>query len=450
MRSEREIAVRGLIEIFEKDAYGNLALRRILGREESLNRLQKAFVTEIISGCIRNLMQLDYIIDSFSNTPTAKMKPAIINILRVSVYQMKFMDKVPIFAVCNEATDLAKKMGLGKLSGFVNGVLRSIARNLDKVDMPDFETDPIEHLCVKYSCERWIVEHFVTELGIDAAEKLLANVSEPPGVALCVNTGKISVGKLREILVDEGVDVSKGMLTTNSLIVSKTSDIAALSSFTKGFYHVMDEAAMLAVQAVVSDDIERIIDLCAAPGGKSFAAAYLVPKARILARDVHAHKIDLITHGAKRLGLNGIVAERGDGIVFDEKLCNWADLLIVDAPCSGLGTLRRRPDIKLNKDIGVVAELAALQRKILAASWKYVRLGGKMLYATCTISDAENMDNRNWLLEKFPFKPVDFSGKVPDIPEFATAKEGYIQILPQYFGTDGFFIAIFERVGLDG
>ena len=218
----------------------------------------------------------------------------------------------------------------------------------------------------------------------------------------------------------------------------------------KGFYHVMDEAAMLAVQVAVSEDVRQIIDLCAAPGGKSFASAYIAPKARILARDIHAHKIDLITHGAERLGLEGVITKLGDGTIFDENLRNWADLLIVDAPCSGLGTLRRRPDIKLNKDAGIIAELAALQRKILTASWEYVRPGGKLLYATCTVSNAENVDNRNWFLENFPFKPVDFSGKVPAIPEFATAKEGYIQILPQYFGTDGFFVAIFERVGLDG
>ncbi|MCL2396890.1 MAG: 16S rRNA (cytosine(967)-C(5))-methyltransferase RsmB [Defluviitaleaceae bacterium] len=447
MRSQREIAVRGLMEILGGDAYGNVALRRILGREEGLSRLDKAFVTEIISGCIRNLIQLDYIIDAYSNTPTMRMKPAILGILRVSVYQMKFMDKVPVFAVCNEATDLAKKMGFAKLSGFVNGLLRNIARNLENIILPSYEADPVEHLRIKYSCQRWIAEHFVEQLGLADADALLAEVCRPPSVSLCVNTGKTTVEKLREMLAAEGVEVSDGRLAKNALTVSKTSDISVLPSFAGGLYHVMDEAAMLAVQAAVTPDVERIIDLCAAPGGKTFAAAYIAPGAEILAGDIHEHKVEMIRRGAERLGLKGITAGYDDATIFDENMRATADLLIVDAPCSGLGTLRRRPDIKLRKGQGSVAELADLQRRILAASWQYVRPGGRLLYATCTISRAENEDMRDWFLATFPFAAADFSDRVPAVAEFATAQDGYIQILPQYFGTDGFFIAIFERVG---
>jgi len=190
----------------------------------------------------------------------------------------------------------------------------------------------------------------------------------------------------------------------------------------------------------------RIIDICAAPGGKTFAVAYQAQDSQILARDIHPFKLDMIKSSARRLGLD-IDVRHGDATEYDPKLATTADLLIIDAPCSGLGTIRRRPDIKLTKPPESINELAALQRRILAASWQYVKPGGRLLYSTCTISDAENIDNRNWMLENLPLGPVDFSAEVPDIPQFATARDGYIQILPQYFGTDGFFIAIFERVG---
>lgn len=447
MQSEREVAVRGLMEILEKNAYGNLALRRILSSNEGLNRQQKAFVTEIVSGCIRNLILLDHIINKTSNTPTSKMKPAILNILRASVYQMVFMDKVPVFAICSEGTDLAKKFGFKGLSGFVNGVLRNISRGLNDIALPDFETEPLDYLKVKYSCQQWIAEHFVQELGLEVAKELLDSVSAPPRTTLCVNTNKIGVEELREILTGEGLDVADGAIVENCLTVTKTADLAALPSFKKGFYHVMDEAAALAVKCATTGPNARIIDICAAPGGKSFALAYATPGAKILSRDIHDFKLNLIKQSAKRLGLDNIEVQAGDAAKFDRALQNTADLLVVDAPCTGLGTLRRRPDIKLGKPQSSIADLAALQRKILAASWQYVRPGGKLLYLTCTISRAENLDNRNWLLKNFPLRPVDFSAQMPDFSGLATAKEGYVQILPQYFGTDGFFIAVFERVG---
>jgi 16S rRNA (cytosine967-C5)-methyltransferase len=248
-----------------------------------------------------------------------------------------------------------------------------------------------------------------------------------------------------EWLREEGVLAVRGKLVENSLIVSKTADIAALPSFKRGLYHVMDEAAMLAVAAAIPASGARIMDICAAPGGKSFAAAYAAPAARILARDIHDFKVAQLIEGASRLGLNGISAEKWDATVFDEGLRASTDLLIADVPCSGLGTLRRRPDIKLFKREDSIDGLVALQRRILAASWEYVRPGGRLLYSTCTISSRENTENRDWFLANFPFRPVDFSAELPDFADYATAREGHVQILPQHYDTDGFFIAIFER-----
>ena len=439
MQGEREVAVRGLMEIFEKKSYSNVAMRRILGQQSHFTRAQKAFVMEVVSGCVRNLVQIDHIIGSFSQIPINKMRPTVVNILRISVYQMQFMDKVPTFAICNEAVTIAKKMGHVQLAGFVNGVLRSIARGLDKLDLPDTPE-------IKYSCAPWIVRHFVRELGEDAAEALLASSCKPPDVTICVNAGKTSVEALRKILYDEGVEVKYGNLVKDAIVVSKTSDIAALPSFQRGYYHMMDQAAMLAIHAAAPSGNLCIIDVCAAPGGKSFLAAYLAPGAKILSRDIHDFKLKLLRESALRLGLDGITTEKWDATDFDESLRESADLVIVDAPCSGLGTMRRRPDIKLFKQEDSIDELALLQKDILANSWEYVKPGGKLLYSTCTISCRENIDIRNWFLQKFPFKPVDFSANVPDVPEFGTACDGYLQILPQHFDTDGFFISIFEKV----
>ena len=443
--TEREIALKGLIDIIAKKSYSNIALRRILAEQPHMNKTQKAFITEIITGCIRNLTYLDYIIDNFSNTSTAKMNGNILNILRISIYQMRFMDKVPVFAICDEAVKLTKSIGPARLSSFTNGVLRNVARRPEEPVLPDNTKNLAHFLSIKYSCSMWIVEHFLEELGEASTVQLFEASSKPSGISLSVNTNRTTVDELQELLKQEGLETSAGKLIENTLRISKTSDIGALPSFKSGLYHIMDEAAMMAVCRAVSGKEKRILDLCAAPGGKSFLAAYLSPKSKILSCDIHGFKLKQLKESTERLGLDYIKIRKNDAAVYNEEFGNNWDLVIVDAPCSGLGTLGRRPDIKHNKMKESIKELAELQRHILTASWKYVAPGGKLLYSTCTISKAENIDNRNWFLENFPFKPVDF-GSEASKPEFSTAAEGYVQILPQYYNTDGFFIAIFERV----
>ncbi|MCL2168795.1 MAG: 16S rRNA (cytosine(967)-C(5))-methyltransferase RsmB [Defluviitaleaceae bacterium] len=418
--SEREAAVFALKEITEVGAYSNEALRRFLGTQGHFERVQKAFVTEIVAGCVRNLLLIDHIIGNFSKTPVKKLKPMVLGILRVSVYQLKFMDKVPTFAVCNEAVEMTKKHGLSGLSGFVNGVLRNIARA---------EIAEPEDLSIRYSVQPWIVEHFVGELGESAAVQVLESMMKPPVISICVNTLKTTVDELIEILVSEGVMVQRGNLE-GSLMVSKTSDIAALQSFKDGLYHVMDEGAMLAVHAAAPPANARIIDLCAAPGGKAFLAAYMAGAgAEILACDVHAHKIKLLEQGAARLGLANVKTALHDARIFRPELEETADLVIADVPCSGLGTLRKRPDLKLNKQPESMETLAGLAREIIKNSWRYVKIGGRLLFSTCTISNVENMDNFEWIKANLPFKAVESK-----------------MILPSDFDSDGFFIAVLERV----
>ena len=432
--NEREAATLALKDIMTKGAYSNEALRRILSEQGHFERLQKAFVTEIVAGSVRNLFFIDHIINSFSKTPINRIKPSILSILRVAVYQLKFMDKVPHHAAINEAVEIAKKQGFGGLSGYVNGLLRNIARS-------DIPTPKELHL--RYSVQPWIVEHFVRELGDDKTGALLESIMQPPTITVAANTLKTTADALIEILEKEGVTAQAATLP-NAVSISKTSDITALKSFKDGLYHVMDEAAMLSIICANPPKNTRIIDLCAAPGGKSFLAAYMAGEgASIISNDIHAHKIKLLEQGAKRLGLANLKVSLHDARIYRPELLETADLLIVDAPCSGLGTLRKRPDIKLNKQVDSMESLAVLTREIIENSWQYVKKGGKMLFSTCTISDVENIDNFNWIMENLPFKPVDFSAHMPI--NHPTAKDGYAQILPQDFNSDGFFISILER-----
>jgi len=437
--SERQIAFLALWDITHNGGYTNIVLRRVLADNPHLNRVQKAFVTEVVSGTIRNIMLLDHIIAHHSKSPLKKIKPKILNILRMSVYQLKFMDKVPVFAICNEAVKLTKKCGLAPLAGFVNGILRNI-KPLDEIPMPSIESEPIEHLALKYSTQHWIVKHFMEELGLDEAASVLETSSKgASNITLCVNTLKTTPQELQNTLESEGVVVSSTSLP-NVLQISKTSDISQLTSFKAGLYHIMDFSAVMATYIALPNKKSKIIDICAAPGGKSFALAY--GGHNVLARDVHPHKIKLLSEGIARLGLDGVATQLACGTVFDKALEATADLLVIDAPCSGLGTLGRKADIKIRKEEESLKALAQLTKEIIQSSYKYLKVGGKMLFCTCTISKAENIDNFNWILENLPFKPVDFSDKLA----LDAAKEGYVQILPRHFNSEGFFISLLERV----
>ena len=426
--NEREVAANILTDMQADGSYGNLLLRRTLNRYNALLPAQKAFITELVNGVLRNLMYLDYIIDQFSNTKTSKMKPFVLNVLRLSAYQLFFLDKTPDFAVCNEAVALVKKRGLQGLAGFVNGVIRGILRGKDGFVLPGENT--AEHLSVRYSCPLWLTARFIRQYGFDAARDMLAVNVTPPDVTLCVNTVRVSARELAETLVKEGVTVKPArFMEGKALHVSGTSDMAALPSFQQGLYHVMDESAMLAVALAGPKPGMRILDLCAAPGGKSFAAAvWAEDKAEISARDIYEHKLELINNGAKRLGVQSVSAVLSDAEKFDESDAGAFDLVLADAPCSGFGLLRKKPDIRLARREEDIAQLAALQRRILRNAARYVKPGGTLVYSTCTLTHEENGDNADWIARELDLHEVERR-----------------MILPHEFGTDGFFIARFTK-----
>ena len=441
---EREIALYAIIDILNEKAYNNIVLRKVLTKNKHLSMVQRAFITELVNGTLRNKINIDYIIGLYSRTPVEKMKPLILNNIRISVYQMIYMDKVPDSAAINEAVELTKKRGFGTLAGFVNGVLRNIARNKDNIKYPNKEKDPVKYLSVKYSYPVWIIEYWLKELDTETIERICLSNRVPPKVSACINTLKTDMPSLKKALSEDNIAVTSGVFKENALYLSKTRDITQTAAFSAGLYHVMDESAMLAVDILAPKPGENILDCCAAPGGKSFYCAYKMQnKGRIYSADVYEHKLELIKNGVERLGIDIIDTVLGNAAVINEDFIGKMDRVLVDAPCSGFGLFRKKPDIKYNKTEEDVESLAKVQRDILSNCQNYVKKGGCLVYSTCTISIKENLENVKWFCQEFDYELEDISKYLNF--ECPTAKDGYIQILPCDFNTDGFFIARFRK-----
>ncbi|WP_317366467.1 16S rRNA (cytosine(967)-C(5))-methyltransferase RsmB [uncultured Tyzzerella sp.] len=439
----REIAVYALIDILEQQSYNNLTLKKIFSENKDISTQDRAFITELVNGTLRNIIYIDYIINSFSNTKTKKMKPLILNILRISVYQIKFMEKIPTSAVCNEAVNFTKKKKFNGLSGFVNGVLRNIARNIDNIALPDEEKTPIEFLATKYSYEKWVIEKLIKQFGYEKAKEICKANALAPKVSICVNTNKITKNELKDMLIKEGMNVEEGNISNNSLYITKTKNIANSNAFKKGYFHIMDQSSMLLVEILNPKEDDVIIDVCSAPGGKSFYCSYIMKnKGKIFSRDIHSHKIELIKDTIKRLDIKNIDLELKDGTIFYKENEEIADKIIVDVPCSGFGIVRKKPDIKYTKTEDDIKELVCIQREILKASYKYVKKGGTLLYSTCTLFEEENIQNVKWFCKNYGFELCSI-----DIPlNIEDKHKGYITILPSMFNTDGFFIAKLKRI----
>ncbi len=428
---DREAAVYALMDIFEQEGYNNIVLRRTFKKNAEFTSVQKAFITEIVNGTLRNLILMDYVIDLFSKVKTKKMKPLILNILRISVYQLMFMDKVPVSAVCNEAVDIAKKRGFRGLSGFVNGVLRSISKNIDNIAYPDFEDDFANFISIKYSYPKWIVDYWLESLEKEQILKMCEKNGTAPKITVAVNTLKTTNNELLKILKDDGIFAEDAGDCENVLYISKTDDISKSKAYIDGLFHIMDKSSIFAVLELCPKEDDYIIDVCAAPGGKSFLCGYLMKNlGKISSRDIYEHKVKLISEGAKRLGIEILNSEMRDALEEYAEDFKKADKVIVDAPCSGLGLVRKKPDIKYSKNFEDIESLVSIQRKILTSSQNYVKNGGVLLYSTCTVSYAENEENVKWFADNFDFELISQK-----------------QILPQDFDSDGFFIAKFKRKG---
>jgi 16S rRNA (cytosine967-C5)-methyltransferase len=405
--NERAVAVAILTDITEGGAYANQALRKTLAAYGLPSRAS-AFVTEVVNETIRNLLLIDNIIAAFSNTPLEIMKPFIRGLLRVSVCQLRLMDKIPASAAINEAVKLVKQRGMVNLSGFVNGVLRSVSREADKPAPPILnENNPAEYIAARYSYPKWLARKLVKELGAEALTAARA-MHMPPSVTVYANTRVNTAEALALRLTAEGVTCEPGALYGECLRLTRTPNITGLPAFNDGCFFVMDEGAVAAVKSLELSPGMKVLDMCAAPGGKTFAMACAMQGGGdITAWDLHKHKVGLLNASAALLKFKNIKTEVKDASVPDETLREAFDRVLLDAPCSGFGIIKKKPDIKLNRKPSDIAELAAAQRRLLAAAASYVRKGGVLVYSTCTLTAEENGDNVKWFTGSFPFTPEE-------------------------------------------
>lgn len=438
----RETALKILYDINKSGAYSNIALNKYL-EDKELSGLDRAFITELVYGVLKWRLSIDYIIDKFSSVKIKKLSPWILNILRLGVYQLVYMSKIPESAACNESVNLSKRYGHSASSRFVNAVLRNVARSKDNIDYPDKNKDLTAYLSIKYSHPDWMVKNWLSRYGESFTEELLRINNEPAPLTVRVNILKTTRDELRELLKKDGYETEPAKYIENALTIINPSSISKMEAFVKGLFQVQDESSMLVGRVLDPRPGEVIVDVCSAPGGKTTHIAELMEnRGQVIARDIHEHKIKLINEAAIRLGIDIIKAEIFDASEMDLELAEKADRVLVDAPCTGLGIIRRKPDIKWTRNSNDLKDIVKIQEKILNTSSKYVKPGGVLVYSTCTIEPQENEELvKRFLESNKEFALEDISGQLPEGLAKDTAKDGYIQLYTNIDGIDGFFIS---------
>lgn len=443
----RELSLLILIEVLEQDSYSNVAIHNTLLKYQYLEKQDRAFLSRLTEGVIERVIEIDYIINQFSKVKTTKMKAPIRNILRMGVYQIMYMDQVPDRAACNGAVKLAQRKGFYNLKGFVNGVLRNISRKKDEILWPDKEKQPKEYLMVTYSFPEWILNLWLTEYSYEQIEEMLKAFLEQKQTTIRCNQTKVTVEELRQQLLEEKITVKEGDYLPFALKISDYNYLKKIKAFRQGLFQVQDESSMLVAYTSGVKNGDYVIDLCAAPGGKSTHIAELLNKTGIVsARDVSEDKVAFINENVARLELSNLKAEVYDATELRKEDIGKADIVLADLPCSGLGVIGKKTDIKYKTKKEDIEALAELQRRILSQAVQYVKPGGILMYSTCTINHIENIDNVNWLLEQYKeFELETLDSNMPDNLKSSTTKRGYLQLLPGKHKTDGFFFAKFRR-----
>ena len=432
----REVALLSLNACQRQGGWSDNILKKQLS-QAGLDSRDGALATQLCFGVLQNQLLLDFYLSKFSNLPLKRMEGKVVQALRLGAYQMLFLTKIPHSAAVNRSVEMTRTHCKNpRAPGMVNGILRSLERNLD--NLPTIpQTDPVSYLSVLYSTPEWLVKEFLLTLGEGETAKLLAANNTRPPITAMVNTVKTTPDALMEQLKEERVEAQPHPWLEDCLILSKTGDLERLKAFQEGLFYIQDPASRLAVQAAGAKPGMRVLDCCAAPGGKSFAAAIAMEnQGEVISCDLHPHKKKLIQAGADRLGLSMVKPMTADGKVFRPEWEEAFDLVLVDAPCSGLGVIRKKPDIRY-KDPEPLAGLPEIQKAILDNAQRYVRPGGVLLYSTCTVLCRENEQ----VAEDFLARHPDFKGEDFTLPgAIGTSEGGMMTLWPHRHGTDGFFI----------
>lgn len=450
--NEREIVI-DMFLLLKDGKPGHIVLKDTLDNYLYLDKASRGFITRLYEGSIEKMIYLEFIINSFSKTPVKKLKPVIRIIMETAVYQIFFMDRVPVSAAINEAVKLTKKRGLAGLSGFVNGVLRNIARNKENINLPDKNKEYLRYLEVKYSMPKEIIEHFIEEYGNVQTEEILETFEKKQPIVARVNGKRLIREELVKKLNEEEVKVSTDTVFPESLKILELDSLNFLESFENGDFVIQDESSQFIGKIAELPPNAKVLDICAAPGGKTLLMAEKPEVEEIVACDISKRKTDLIEENIRRLSINKVKTVVNDATEFNPDFNNKFDLVICDLPCSGLGVMGRKRDIKYNVTIAKIKDLAKLQRRILENAKAYVKTGGILIFSTCTMTKAENEENLKFISEFTGFSPVDFSDKIKDsVVRYkagsrlvSEAKKGYIRLIPGELGTDGFFISEFMR-----
>jgi 16S rRNA (cytosine967-C5)-methyltransferase len=440
-KNVREIALDALLSVYKNQSYSNLLLNNVINKSD-LSQADTGLLTELVYGTIQRDRYLEYALTPFIANQK-KLQDWVKVLLKLSLYQLQFLDRIPAHAVLNEAVEISKKRGHKGIASLVNGVLRNIQRNgtrsIDEIE------NSVERISVATNHPEWLVSLWIKEFGEETTIKMCEENIKPPFQTARVNTSKVTLEEAIDMLNQEGVNVETGSLSPFAIKILE-GNVAFTNAYKEGYISIQDESSMLVSQALGIKEGDEILDTCAAPGGKSTHIAELLNgTGSVTSLDLHKHKVKLIKDQANRLGLTNIHAITLDARKAPEEFEDQLfDKILVDAPCSGLGVIRRKPDILLKKEKADVENLQRIQVDILHEASKLVKSQGVLVYSTCTVGHDENIDVVQQFLEKNHEFELDTSLEkdLPqEIKDFTNVQNGYVQILPHYFGTDGFFIA---------
>lgn len=448
MENTREIILDGLLELEREEGFSNVLVRGMLQKYDYLPVQEKAFIKRVTEGTVERRIELDYILNQFSSVPVPKMKPLIRQLMRMSVYQLLYMDAVPDSAACNEAVRLAQKRHFQSLKGFVNGVLRSIARSKDRIVYPDREKDWMRGVSVRYSMPEFLVGLWEKDYGREQTERMCASLLSVKPVSLRISEALSfkEQEELTEVWRRRGIACERDPYLPYAWRCQNLEGLHKLPGFSEGLMAVQDVSSMLVTECAGIKEGDLVLDTCAAPGGKSLHASLKTGKTgQVEARDLSEDKTVLIRENAERMKARNLHVKVWDARVFDAEAEGKADVLYLDLPCSGLGIIGKKRDIKYHVTKESLAELAVLQRKIIEASWRYVKPGGVIMYSTCTVHRAENEEQVQWMCREFPLVTEDLNPYLPEGLKCKEAESGMLQLVPGVHECDGFFLARLRR-----
>ncbi len=438
MKTARQTVADLLIRMDASGSYSNIILDNTFSAN-NLDQRDKAFAAALFYGVLERKMTLDYLIRHYSSIEFDRMSPKVIQILRMGFYQLLYVQSVPDSAAVDESVKLADYIGKSGVKGFINAVLRSFLRDEKRIDYSGLDKEG--RLSIEYSCPKWLVKKWLRELGEEKTVQLLSSSFGRPPIYARVNTFKYNAEKVIEQLKTDGISAEKSPLLDNCLVLNNTRSIEACSAYRKGMFHIQDISSQMCCKIISPLFNQTVVDLCAAPGGKSFTCAEMMfGRGKVFSYDLYDGKTDVIRSGAKRLGLSIITAAENDATKYSPDI-PLADRVICDVPCSGFGVIRRKPEIKY-KPKKLTEQLPDTQRKIIENGAKYVKLGGTLVYSTCTVSRDENEDIvEDFLKEHTEFVPLVVPTGSDAVPD------GYMRtMLPSRLGGDGFFTATLRKV----